>query len=172
MVHMKKEAILFVAICCVCIGCQTTKTVSDGRLVSLSEDRIVGVASKAVKEKYPAIRLSDYALGQIVCIHYPALTPAYIDMGRGSEFSSQDSLFLGGTGMPRQQRIFVDWLGIDSIEVEKGPTPDKDRKKVKKIRVEMTSTGRIEGVSEGATWLQRSMVGKGYPKGVKEVDRQ
>jgi hypothetical protein len=57
---------------------------------------------------------------------------------------------------PQSSRIFVEWLGRDALAVERGGTPERDRKKVRKIRVVLSSEGDVIDVIDTSTWLART----------------
>ena len=94
-------------------------------------------AEDAVRRKLPHLNLDDFYPGYIIRVDHPA----------------------------HSERVIVDWLGRDVLDVEEGDTPELDRKKVRKVRVSMTSRGRVLDVVEATTWLYRAGHADNRPSG-------
>lgn len=150
-------------------GCVTSPRPAPTILVYFNEQRIIETAEKAIRAEYPGIWLSDYKLSQILCIQRPTLDPSYVEFGKGSDFTVRNTAYLARMPDRRPPRLYVEWLGVDPIEVVRGETRYEDRKKVQKLRVIMTGEGHVQDVTRSEVWLERAGREKGLPDAVFET---
>lgn len=148
-------------------GCVTTPRPAPRQLLYLDERVIVDQASKVVRKAYSGIWLSDYKLTRIIVIKDAAPMPDYVSMERGSDFTVEDTIYLADLPDPPPVRIQVFWIGRNPIELKKGKIRALDRKKVEKIKVEMTADGRVLEIEKSAVWLGRKHMANdaGPPRG-------
>ena len=132
------KTFVFAILGCLCACALAAETnvpaTGGGPLVVANSLQIRSLAARALLQKCPGLDPSTLKPGHIV----------YLEPLDG-----------------RAASIFVEWIGRDAITVEKGVTPDVDRKKVRKLRVAMTPDGQILNVEDTFTWLQRATGGGG-----------
>ena len=104
-------------------------------LATLDANRIRTLAAEAIRQKYPGIELG-------------AFTPSYTIY--------MESASTGTTGV-----VVADWLGKDALAVEKGKTPELDSRKVRKLRVRLSTDGEILDVADLEVWISRNLAAPG-----------
>jgi hypothetical protein len=90
-----------------------------------------------VIEHYQSLNLAEYDPGYLLRLEAP--TPA--------------------TGT----RVVVAWLGREALALDKGATPELDRKQVAKIEVWLTEDGRVLKVGDRPVWLNRRSAAPAAP---------
>jgi len=91
----------------------------------------IGIASRAIRQELPDADLSQFSPGYII----------YTEAAAGSP----------------SPHILVEWIGRDAIAVERGESPELDRKQVRKLQVKMGRDGQVEEVLDTSTWLYRRL---------------
>lgn len=98
--------------------------------VALDSEAMRRLAAAAVVQHYTNLDLSAYDPGYLVRLESPDPESA--------------------------ARVMVSWLGQEALALEKGGTPDQDRKQVLKIEVWLTEDGRVLKVGDRLVWLNRN----------------
>lgn len=103
----------------------------DQDLVRIDMERARQLATRALAAERPDIDLEKYTPSYVLCLTHPDAHP-----------------FIS---------VVVEWLGRDSLEVQKGETDKMDRVRVKKLSVKLSKNGHLVEIKHSDTWLYRNL---------------
>lgn len=98
-------------------------------LASLDGARIRTLAAEAIRQKYPGLDLA-------------AFSPGY-------------TLYMEDAASGSPGVAISEWLGKETLATEKGKAPERDRRKVRKLRVRLAQDGRLLEVVDTVAWIVR-----------------